>query len=532
LPGAGAALGYLATAALVPGGIEPDDYPAGTVLDTVHPTVTLSEANSGGSVLAFDFFGAPTGTRVFGSNAGGVGWGGGAVLRATFASLVDQVSLDAGSDDDFDVSALQAFDSNNTLLAEVVSPGISAGQTFTMSIARPTADIAYVLAFGVGGEISMLDNLRFNVAEPDLADRYTLGNLAAGETLLLSTDTPGVAGVEPANDLDPELRVLDAAGNVVAASSDGAADGRNVRLLFAAPQAGQYTVEVAAQSGTGEYVLRTSGAASVVARHVFYNNSKFDLNLPAANGADSFAIAPDKTALLPGETGSFSNYTSYSRGLNGIMVDIAGLHGTPTAGDFVFRVGNDNNPAGWSAAPAPTSITVRPGEGAGGSDRVTIIWPDFVYGDPATHAVSIHGQWLQITVLAGGNTGLVAPDVFYFGNAVGEVGNSPKNAQVNAADEVMIRLNGRSQLNPAPIDYFYDNNRDGLVNSADQVISRLNATSALTALALIAPPVAAAPLAGAAVPVANDLALLADADLASETVGLLAHEVARRRRTG
>jgi hypothetical protein len=359
-----------------------------------------------------------------------------------------------------------------------------------------------------------------------------LGNLAAGEALLLTTDTPDVAGAEPANDLDPEIRVLDASGAVVASNANGAADGRNARLLFVPLQAGLYSVEVAAQSGSGEYVLRTAESGGVVARHVFYNNSKFDLNLPAANGADSFAIALDKTALLPGETGSFNNYTSYSRGLNGVMVDIAGLPGTPTAGDFVFRVGNDSNPSGWSDAPAPTSITVRPGEGAGGSDRVTIIWPDFVYGDPATHAVSIHGQWLQVTVLANANTGLMAPDVFYFGNAVGEVGNSLKNAQVNSADEALIRLNGRSQLNPAPIDYAYDINRDGLSNSADQVISRLNATSALTALALIAPPVGAAPLAGGAVPAANDLALLADADLASETVGLLAHEVARRRRTG
>lgn len=30
----------------------------------------------------------------------------------------------------------------------------------------------------------------------------------------------------------------------------------------------------------------------------------------------------------------------------------------------------------WATAPAPVSITVRPGAGVGGSDRVTIIWPN------------------------------------------------------------------------------------------------------------------------------------------------------------
>ena len=39
---------------------------------------------------------------------------------------------------------------------------------------------------------------------------------------------------------------------------------------------------------------------------------------------DDAAIATDKTALLPGETASLANYTSYSRGINGIMVDLIG----------------------------------------------------------------------------------------------------------------------------------------------------------------------------------------------------------------
>jgi len=148
--------------------------------------------------------------------------------------------------------------------------------------------------------------------------------------------------------------------------------------------------------------------AQVAGRCVFYNNSRFDGNNPAANAGDNLAVAMDKTALLPGQKATFANYTSYSRGVNGVMVDVVYLQGTPTAADFAFKVGNSNNPAGWAVAPAPTSVTVRKGAGIGGSDRVTIIWPDN----------AIAKQWLQVTVLPTANTGLAAADVFYFGNAV------------------------------------------------------------------------------------------------------------------
>ena len=39
-----------------------------------------------------------------------------------------------------------------------------------------------------------------------------------------------------------------------------------------------------------------------------------------------------------------------------------------------------------------------------------------------------------VTVLANETTGLAQPDVFYFGNAIGESGNSTTDAKVNAFD--------------------------------------------------------------------------------------------------
>src|SRR5205823_971379 len=117
----------------------------------------------------------------------------------------------------------------------------------------------------------------------------------------------------------------------------------------------------------------------------------------------------------PGQTAAFANYTSYSGGINGIMVDISHLAKPPalSAADFAFKVGNDNNPSSWTLAPVPAAILVRPGAGAGGSDRVEVVWPDG----------AIQKQWLQVMVLNTPNTGLVASDVFYFGNAPGESGD-------------------------------------------------------------------------------------------------------------
>ena len=102
-------------------------------------------------------------------------------------------------------------------------------------------------------------------------------------------------------------------------------------------------------------------AAEVRGRWLFYNDSSFDGNDPAANAADDLAIAPDKGALLPGAgTATLANYTSYSRGINGVMVDVAGLAGaTLDATDFVFRYGTGDDPSGWTAAASPASITVR-----------------------------------------------------------------------------------------------------------------------------------------------------------------------------
>jgi len=249
-----------------------------------------------------------------------------------------------------------------------------------------------------------------------------------------------------------------------------------------------------------DYAVTISSDVPDGGRYVFYNRSKFDGNNPAANAADDAAIAPGKQALLPGAKGTFANYTSYSRGLNGIMVDVLGLPvSTLDATDFEFKYGNDNNPAGWSTAAAPTTVAVRAGAGVGGSDRVTLIWAD--------NAIP-NGKWLQVRVKANGHTGLAAADVFYFGCAIGETGDSTLDAKVNSSDVTRIR-NNYTAFGSAPIESFFDINRDGKVNSGDVTVCR-NYFSAFTPMKLITVP-AGSPLAGAPTPLVSGSAARATA---------------------
>jgi len=229
---------------------------------------------------------------------------------------------------------------------------------------------------------------------------------------------------------------------------------------------------------------------TVVGRRVFYNNSKLDGENPLIDAADDLAVATDKSALLPGGTAMFANYTSYSRGLNGVIIDVKDLRGITTIEDFQFRVGNTSDPTQWREPPAPAEISVRPGAGQDGSDRIVITWPDG----------AIAKQWLQVTLKATANSGLAGDDVFYFGNAIGETGNDPVNALVNATDVIAARDNPHGPLNQAEIDNPFDFNRDRLVNATDVILARDNGTSPFNALRLIAVPPPVEPAAGPTAP--------------------------------
>jgi hypothetical protein len=217
--------------------------------------------------------------------------------------------------------------------------------------------------------------------------------------------------------------------------------------------------------------LAPAPPAEVVARSVFYNQSAFDGNDASASASDDAAIATDKAALLPGETAGAANYTSYSRGLNGIMVDVANL--PPGAGpgmsSFSFRAGNGGDPSTWVIGPSPSLITVRRGAGARGSDRVKLVW----------ETGAVKNGWLQVTMHSDATTGLAAPDVFYFGNLVGETGDAASPGRVSALDLAGVK---RGLNTAAPITSPLDFNRDGRVNALDLAAVKASLFRSLTAI--------------------------------------------------
>jgi 3-phytase len=204
----------------------------------------------------------------------------------------------------------------------------------------------------------------------------------------------------------------------------------------------------------------TPTPASVVGRHVFYNESAFDGNNASINADDDGAIAPDKSPYLPGAgLAVYNNISNYSRGINGIMIDLAGggAHASINANDFVFKVGNNNSPSTWAAAPAPSAVSVRAGAGESGSDRVEIIWADG----------AIKNTWLEVQALPSAHTGLAAPDVFFWGNRVGDTtfpatgGTFLTNVAGDGAAIV-----GASPASSVGIANLYDINRTNTVNVA------------------------------------------------------------------
>jgi len=203
-------------------------------------------------------------------------------------------------------------------------------------------------------------------------------------------------------------------------------------------------------------------SSTVVGRWLFYNQSAFDGSSAAINSSDDAAIAPDKSAYLPtGNLAVSGNVSSYTRGINGIMIDLDGNgdHAAISAADFVFRLGNDNSPSSWPTLTATATISVRNGAGVSGSDRVSITWA----------GNTIKNAWLEVQILANANTGLLANDVFFWASKTGDVGaNSPAGLFLTSAADKTSVLGNYADV--APITNTRDFNRDGHVTAADATV--------------------------------------------------------------
>ena len=182
--------------------------------------------------------------------------------------------------------------------------------------------------------------------------------------------------------------------------------------------------------GTSSVSFTVTAKVAVPNQQIYHKGSSF-----AGTSVDA-AIDPGKILARPGAAPlplSYANLINSSRGLNGIVIDVAGLVDTSlSAADFSFKMspqgGYDetlNPPSAWAAAPVPTAIVVTPGT-ATIPARVRLEWPDN----------AIANRWLQVAVLANARTGLDTAALSYVGHLQGEVNGQVSNGRfrVTAAD--------------------------------------------------------------------------------------------------
>ena len=81
-------------------------------------------------------------------------------------------------------------------------------------------------------------------------------------------------------------------------------------------------------------------------------------------------------------------------------------------------------------------------------------------------------------------TGLAAPDVFYFGNLVGETGDASTPLRVSALDLATVKRELNTTATPTTRTDF---NRDARVNALDLAAAKANVFQSLTAITNPAP---------------------------------------------
>ncbi|MEZ6062667.1 MAG: CARDB domain-containing protein [Planctomycetaceae bacterium] len=358
-------LGARETSALL---IDPDDFPPGTDLTNAFAGATLTIVGSNGvtptGAIARTQTSslASTGSRVFAQDTNTFFNSSSSFLRVDFDNPTRSVSIDVIGDDSIDPGILRAYAADGTLLEEVHGFNTTAGNPQTLTITRPDADISYILASGLGGDTANLDNL---VTSGDLADIYQI-QLADGDVLEAVTSTPGDGTGEFHNSFDPFLRLVNAAGLVVAQDDNSLPDGRNARFVYTVPAGagGNFTLQLDG-IGVGEYsitairtgdplpdeapsVVSTSpaDAASVGSAPAFLDvtfseallaNSLDVTDLVFANGS----VTVDSVQLLAGNTVRFSitvpnTEDTYDYTISaGSVSDLQGTGNTEFAGSFV-----------------------------------------------------------------------------------------------------------------------------------------------------------------------------------------------------
>ncbi|MCG6154801.1 cadherin domain-containing protein [Rubinisphaera margarita] len=262
-----------------------DDVDVDFEFDQFAPSTGLTGFQNSMANVAFNL---PTGTNVSDlvgprvqsiTPIGGIQSGSITAIQVVFnEALLDSTAIDvnnfelreAGNDgvfgtgDDQIIPVTVSFDGNATVTLTIsagFSPLPNGNYQLTLEGNALTGirDTSFNLLNTLAGPNNGLDSLHeFTVVQQGFVpfDNYTV-HLNAGEALYLVTSTPLNNPLhDPQNTLDPRLLVIAPSGLSVGSDDNSAGDGRNAELVIIAQETGDYTVQVQAVSGLGEYVLR------------------------------------------------------------------------------------------------------------------------------------------------------------------------------------------------------------------------------------------------------------------------------------
>ncbi len=226
------------------------------------------------------------------------------------------------------------------------------------------------------------------------------------------------------------------------------------------------TIQANDSVNTSSVSFTINAIPAVTNRQLYYKDSSYSVG-----GTDvQAALDPSKVIAKSGtspQTLSYANLTNTTRGINGVVLDVAGLVSSSlTASDFSLRMSptgffdeSTSPPNSWVAAPAPTGISVTPGSTTTPA-RVRLEWADN----------AIANRWLQIQILANSKTGLPITEVYYLGHLRGEINGQIIGGAyfVNNADLTAALPVGQA----ATVGNNRDVDKNGFVLNADFIVMR------------------------------------------------------------
>ncbi len=213
--------------------------------------------------------------------------------------------------------------------------------------------------------------------------------------------------------------------------------------------------------------IGSPGRGPVVSNTAYYKGSAYVT--PVLDGG----FDPSKRVAKAGaaaQTMTFENVSNYTRGINGLIVDVPGLTAaTLTAADIQLKMSPQgsfdeatNPPSGWAAAPPATAIVVTPGT-ATAPARVRFEWPDN----------AIENRWLEVRLLANAAIGVPAVQEFYLGHLRGDINGALIGGSYNVLNaDLSAALPVGGGGSPGAVSSIRDVDKNGFVLNSDFIAIR------------------------------------------------------------